>query len=170
MNYKILGAVLIIAACGSCGFLTAAHHVSKLQLLQNLICGLDFMVCERQYRATPLPQLCRLAGENCSGKIGRVFSLLADELETQISPNVGICMAAVLDKFNELDRTVFEILSNMGMLLGKFDLLGQISELESCRAHCIAKLEELNKDRDSRLRSYQTLGLCAGAAIAILFV
>jgi len=28
----------------------------------------------------------------------------------------------------------------------------------------------MSKDRDVRLRSYQTLGLCAGAALAILFV
>ena len=33
-----------------------------------------------------------------------------------------------------------------------------------------AELEQMAEGRDTRLRSYQTLGLCAGAALAILLV
>ena len=32
------------------------------------------------------------------------------------------------------------------------------------------KLEEFTKNQDTRLRSYQTLGICAGAAVTILFI
>ena len=58
----------------------------------------------------------------------------------------------------------------MGSSLGRFDLEGQLQGLESVRIYCREQLDELSKDRDVRLRSYQTLGLCAGAALAILFV
>ena len=95
---------------------------------------------------------------------------LSDELEAQISPNVGICMSSVVCKFENLSILISSILFELGNQLGCFDLSGQIRELEVCRDHCITKLEQLNKNRDSRLRSYRTLGLCAGAAIAILFV
>ena len=33
-----------------------------------------------------------------------------------------------------------------------------------------AALSRLETNRENRLRSYQTLGLCAGAALAILFL
>ena len=54
--------------------------------------------------------------------------------------------------------------------IGRFDLEGQLQGLESVRVYCRDQLDNLAKDRDVRLRSYQTLGLCAGAALAILFV
>ena len=58
----------------------------------------------------------------------------------------------------------------MGSSLGRFDLDGQLLGLEAVRVYCQEQLSEMSKDRDVRLRSYQTLGLCAGAALAILFV
>lgn len=170
MNFKIVGAVLVVCACGCCGFLSAAHHLTNIRLLQNLINVFDFMVCELQYRATPLPKLCRQAGEQCSGKIGQILYALSDELEAQVSPNVEICMASVLCRHSELHRTIYSTLNELGKQLGKFDLSGQIHGIENCRNECAAKLTELSKDKENRLRSYQTLGLCAGAAIAILFV
>jgi len=47
---------------------------------------------------------------------------------------------------------------------------GQLKGLESVRQECRRQVETLSYNRDARLRSYQTLGLCAGAALAILFV
>ena len=42
--------------------------------------------------------------------------------------------------------------------------------MEIVRNYCDRELESLGKNGEERLRSYQTLGLCAGAALAILFV
>ena len=58
----------------------------------------------------------------------------------------------------------------LGKSIGRFDMDGQIKGLEAVRQDCRRRLDELSKDRDTRLRSYQTLGLCAGAALAILFI
>ena len=58
----------------------------------------------------------------------------------------------------------------LGRWLGRFDLDGQLKGLDAVRQECRRHLEELNNNREVRLRSYQTLGLCAGAAIAILFI
>ena len=58
----------------------------------------------------------------------------------------------------------------LGASLGRFDLQGQLQGIESVRAQCRKDLAELEDNRDQRLRSYQTLGLCAGCALAILFL
>ena len=170
MNFKMIGAIFIIAACGGCGFLTAASHNSKIRQFQSLVQVLDYMICELQYRATPLPQLCRQAADQCSGKLREIIAALSEELDAQISPNANICMASVLGRTGELDSAVSSALIELGNQLGKFDLSGQIRGLKNCRDYCALKLEQMNKNKDNRLRSYQTLGLCAGAAIAILFV
>ena len=65
---------------------------------------------------------------------------------------------------------VRELLNQFGQTLGCFDLKGQLLGIEEVRSQCAAALDQLALGREDRLRSYQTLGLCAGAALVILFV
>lgn len=170
MNVKWIGAVFVILACGSCGYLMAARHRYKVKQFRDLIAALNYMESELRYRNTPLPQLCRLAGEKNYGKISEILLLLADELEAQISPNAGSCMSAVLDKLDSLDAALCEALVELGVTFGRFDAEGQLRGMENVRNTCQEKLHRLSQNLDCRLRNYQTLGLCAGVAIAILFV
>lgn len=170
MNYRILGALLIVAGCGGFGFLLAANHRREESTLRHLIGVLDFMACELQYHLTPLPELCRQAAKESPGAIRNVMLSLAGELEDQISPDVASCMRAALARQKDMPKVAGKCLLELGNSLGRFDLAGQLSGLESVRAVCRGELDGLTKNRDERLRSYQTLGLCAGAAIAILFV
>lgn len=170
MNLKWIGALCIFFGCGGCGFSMAHQYAARIKLLRVLIESLEYMECELQYRCTPLPQLCRQAGQQGQGKIREVFNMLADELEAQISPDAQRCMSSVLDRLGNLDPSIHEILITLGRNLGRFDLSGQLRGLENARNSCQTRLALLSQNKDSRLRSYQTLGLCAGAAIAILFV
>jgi len=170
MSLKILGAICVVAGCGACGFMMAAHHIGKIRKLQIFLSAVDFMECELQYRCTTLPNLCRQAAQVSQGIVKQVLIMLADELDAQIAPNVQRCLAAVMAKSSGFDRPLQEAFTELGKNLGKFDLAGQIKGLQSTRKFCEEILQQLMQNKDSRLRSYQTLGLCAGAAIAILFV
>lgn len=169
MDLKWIGALLIITGCGSVGFAIAAGYRREEKALRQLVGALDYMQCELQYRLTPLPDLCRMAGTTERGQAGFVLRKLAQELESQISPDVESCMNAALS-CQDLPLRLRNAFHIMGTSLGRFDVEGQISGLESVRGYCRRELEQMSVNRDSRLRSYQTLGLCAGAALAILFV
>lgn len=167
---KWFGAMLIVTAGGLFGFRMAAAHKREENLLRRMLSALDYMQCELQYRLTPLPELCRQAGEQYRDLVGQVLLMLAEELDCRLSPDVESCVREALRRSGELPdktRRAFEVL---GESLGRFDVEGQIRGLEGVRAFCRRELEELGQNRDSRLRCYQTLGLCAGAALAILFV
>lgn len=170
MEYKWFGAILIVLGCGGFGFSMAAAHAREEQLLRYLISALDYMQCELQYHMTPLPDLCRIAGQESSGEIRTVFLGLSDELNHQLSPDVAGCMDSVLIRAKGLTGRTRENLNLLGKSLGRFDLKGQLDGLESVRGSCRRDLEKLSHNRDSRLRNYQTLGLCAGAALAILLI
>lgn len=170
MNLKILGAVLVIVGCGGFGFMIAATHRREEKTLQQLMAALDHMSCELQYRLTPLPELCRQAAAESSGVVRAVFCTLVQELESQISPDVERCMRAALSKVKDMPKLTNEAMLLLGRSMGRFDLEGQLMGLESVRQSCCIRAESLAKNRDIRLRSYQTLGLCAGAALAILFI
>lgn len=169
MTYKWIGAILVITGCGGFGFSMAASHRREEKLLLQLIHILQFMECELQYRLTPLPELCRQAGEEVSGVLRDVFLNLVREMDWQTSPDVHSCMSMALKRSHDIPNSLKKLLLQLGNTLGRFDLPGQVRGLQSAQVSCEAALKKLEKNRDSRLRSYQTLGLCAGAALAILF-
>lgn len=170
MMMKWIGAAMIVVGCGGVGFSMAIRHRVKERSLQELIASLDFMQCELQYRMTPMPDLCRLTAAQCNTGLRRFWTDLARELEDQIRPDVYHCVCAALGKSKDLPEQTEELLRSMGRSLGRFDLDGQVKGLENARYHCRRNLEELESCRDVRIRSYQTLSLCAGAALAILFL
>ncbi len=139
-------------------------------MLRQLIGMLDYMECELQYRLTPLPELCIRAGNREEGLLQKVFIRLAEELRNMSTPEVTGCMTTVLSEFSGLPLSVQHALERLGKSLGRFDLTGQIRGLDALRRECGRTLENLSTHREERLRSYRTLGLCAGGAIVILFI
>lgn len=170
MILKWIGAVLIILGSGGFGCSLAAAHRREERSLQQMISALDYMQCELQYHLTPLPALCRQTATQLRGTMQSLFLNLAQELEDQISPDALHCMMAAVYKTEDLPKRCQEAAQSLGKTLGRFDLEGQLSGLEAVRSLCRGWLEELTNGREVRLRNYQTLGLCAGAALVILFI
>lgn len=170
MTLKIFGGILIVFGCGSFGFSITAGIKREEHMLRQLISCLDYMQCELQFRMTPLPDLCRQAGAEYKNRIGKFFNLLADELENQLSADVLNCVQRTISCMPGLPERILKAFQMLGSTLGRFDLNGQIQGFETVRSYCRTELGRINENMDARLRSYQTLGICAGAALAILFV
>lgn len=136
--------------------------------MKQLLDVLQYISCELQYHLTPLPQLCRQVGADVSGVLRDVFLSLARELDWQASADVHGCMCAALRSCHDVPPRLRRVLICLGKNLGRFDLDGQLQGLMEVKVLCQAELRDLGKNQDQRLRSYRTLGLCAGAALAIL--
>ena len=169
MSYKWAGAILIFAGCGGFGFSMAVNFKNKEKMLCQLMRILECMECELQYQLTPLPELCRHAVKGIGGAVKDVFLNLSREMDWQVSPDACSCMSAAIRKTPNLPTELRRLLLQLGHTLGRFDLPGQIQGIQSVKQACKGELKRLAKGRESRIRSYQTLGLCAGAALAILF-
>lgn len=161
---------MIILACGGVGFSMATAHRQKENMLQQIISAVALMTSELQFRQTVLPQLMHLCAKETSGTISRVFAAMHRELQRQIAPDAACCMAAVVDEMPKMPDSIREKLTLLGNCLGRYDLSGQISGLETVAQLCQRELSGLLHNRDARMRSYVTLGLCAGVALVILFI
>lgn len=170
MSLKIIGAILVLVGCGGCGFAMAAAQRREEQCLRQLQRAMEYMDCELQFKQTPLPQLCANTAGILTGPMKLVFARLYQELEAQVAPDASYCMNAAIAAFPGLAGQVREALQQLGNSLGQFDLTGQQKGMASVAAICQEGIEALSYNRSSRLRSYQTLGLCMGAALAILFL
>lgn len=167
---KILGAVFIIAGCGGVGLGMCQNQRRIQRSMEQLAASLEWMAWELGYRMPPLSELCRGGAAVSRGSVSRVLERLAQELDAQLTPDASACMAAALEAVPRLPARTAGYFAHLGRSLGRFDLQGQVSELENTAARIRRELEAMGRNWELRLRNYQTLGLCAGAALVILFL
>ena len=170
MNTKWIGAIFVLASCGGFGFSIAHNYRQRERLLRQLLNILEVMASELEFRLTPLPELSRKAARDACGVLRDVFANLARELDWQSEPDAGSCMRNAIDRCHDLPACLRRPLRQLGQTLGRFDLPGQLQGIQSVQETCRRELSRLERNRDARVKSYQTLGLCAGAALVILFV
>ena len=170
MNYRWIGAAMIIAACGGTGLSMAMADKREEQLLHQLSAALAYMASELEFRVTPLPQLCRQTGSCSFGAIQKLFYVLATELEGQTFPLASDCMRTALNQMKDLPASVRSVCRELGNTLGQLDLTGQLQGLSRVEDLCNHRCKRMEHNREQRLRSYRTLSLCAGTALAILLL
>ncbi len=170
MIFKIIGALFVLVGCGGFGFKIAINHRYEERTLRRFLSILDHLECELKCRLTPLPELCNIIAASTEGPLQQLFLNLNRELKCNISPNVEVCMDTALSRTKDIPRLTADALKQLSRSLGQFDTDGQLKEINAVRLECQRVLENYTRNQDARLQSYQTLGLCAGAALAILFI
>lgn len=169
MTLKLVGALMVVMGCGGVGFSIVACCRREIQDLRQMEKLLNEMEWELQYHLTPLPELCRVSAANLTGVLREILIHLGKKLELANHTDVRSAMEEVL-KAHIVPGIIYKHLKNLGASLGRFDLEGQVQGLRSIKAACVREINELEKGKTERLRGYQTLALCAGAAIAILLI
>ena len=169
MTLKLLGVILVIVSCGGVGFAMAAADLRETKSIQRMIEAIEYLSWELQYRNAPLPELCRSTAAATSGLVKTIFWALAKELDAKRSPDVAGCVESLLSSMS-LPGGLAGALKLLGRSLGKFDREGQLKGLASAAAELELERKACAEGQQGRVRCYQTLGLCAGAAIAILMI
>lgn len=170
MTLRIMGALMVVGACGGFGLSLARESKREEYMLEQIIRVIEYMECELQYHLTALPDLCRGAAKEVTGEIQLILLAMGKELDYNIAPDAASCLGLVLSGKKDLPPRVQKILIKLSRSLGRFDLDGQIKGLKSVHKSCSRELKELEWNHDERLRSYRTLGFCAGTALVILFM
>ena len=166
---RLMGAGCILAGSGAFGFSMAAASRREERELRELGAMLEYLSCELSYRLSPLSVLCRGASEGRTGPAAAFFLDLARELEKQSEPEVQDCVRKALLEA-PMPASMGRILEELGQSLGRFDLPGQLRGLERAIRETELVLRTVREGAPERRRSWQTLGLCVGAALAILLI
>lgn len=165
---RILGAAAVIAGCGGFGLSLNAAVRKECGMLRMLIRMIQQIQWELKYRMTALPELCRLAGEMGNGIIRKIFEDMAGKLERREVEDVSAAFMAELNRYT-LPRHIRRNLKQLAVNLGRYDLESQLQGLEIVRQQCRADLTELESERKKQMRCYETLAVCAGVSLAIIF-
>lgn len=165
-----IGAICVIGACGFCGFSMAASYTGIQKALRQLQAALEMMQCQMEYQLTELPELCSILEKACSGPVGRLFGAFGRELRMPDAGDASTCLCLALARTRDLPARCREILLQLGQTLGQYDLSGQLRGIAVAKDSCARELATMEAEKGGRLRSYRALGLCGGAALAILLL
>ena len=116
-------------------------------------------------------ELLAQAGAQTEGAVGAVFSRCAAELRRRTS-TVQFAMQTALSHTPglALPQSAQRALLALSASLGKFDVDGQCRAIDLAAACVGEALEDVEQASRARCRSYRTLGVCAGLAIAVILL
>ena len=167
---QIVGTALVLGGCGGCGFSMAAQYRSLEQNLRQTQNALEILQCEIQCRLTPMPELCGILDSACPGPVGAFFRELRGELCLPDAGELSVCAGAAVSRVRDLPAPCKKILLELCATLGRYDTDAQMRSIVAAKDETLRTLEELRAGEAGRIRSYRALGLCGGAALAILLL
>ena len=170
MTKQLLGAILLIAGSFGISLVLVGAYRREVGMLRQIDLLIADISCELQYRMTPLPQLIRTECNSLQSDLKKLFLSFAEELESQIAPNVTCCLEYAFLKHPDIPVMTKRVLLELGNSLGRFDLQGQLTCLEAVQKSCRNELEKLEGKQAGYTKCCQAYCLCAGALIALILL
>ena len=164
---------IIIAAGSGAGYLMARTYENRILHLQDLITALKVLEAEMKYRRDPLPVLFNRIGQFNSGLAGEFFLHVCNGLKGEFSYDFyGSWLSAVNEVYGDSSLTDGdrEVLSEVGIELGKTDLSSQQSIFERVYSRLGQKVAEAERDKKTKGKMYQALGTAAGVLVVIVLL
>lgn len=168
---KLLGSILVVAACSAVGFGFAANIRTQASQLEQLAGALEYMKNEITYRLTPLPELFVLLSKTMDHTVGAFFGRCAQHLEADRSASIQHVFRHAMQQTQlQLPPGANQALLELSLSLGTFDATGQVSAIELAATRLRQEFQALQARRRERCRSYETIGVCAGLALAVILL
>lgn len=127
---------------------------------------------ELQYRLTPLPEIFAALGGSRNREIAEFFSRLAALLSSAQTCTVGYACRQALRRTEVLciPAGVRTALMSLFDTLGKYDLDGNLQALDLALGRLREEARQLQGSAAARCKTYVTLGVCTGLAVAVILI
>lgn len=169
---RIAGVIFIVASAGIMGFRVALALRRRCELLRRLMAALQLMKNEIAFCGTPLPQTFALMAASCDGALEQLFSHIAKDMDKRRWLTPLAAMQQALPTVPELPKgdRVSLILLELAGKLGRYDLESQRQGIDMALAQLEEECRTAERERSVKGKTYETLGVCAGLAVAILLL
>ena len=163
---RLLGILLVAAACAGAGFLAAARLRRETIALERLILLTESASAYIRCQSPELADLLQLLADDC-GEF-RFLTEIAAKLRPGVPPSA--LWREAVERDTAVPEAAKDILCSLGEVLGTTDKAGQLSALALHRERL---LRAAGESRDRSLRQgklYRSLGLLGGAMAVVLLL
>ena len=169
---RLFGASLVVLAASAAGFGFAKNVRLQCAQLDALSWALETMASEMSARLTPLPEIFLLLGSGAQKDVSLFFKTAAMALTTPPGCTVPVAFKrgfAAAMNFRPGEQAV-QALYALSAGLGRFTLERQLAAIEQAKTAVTMELLSLQAQKQARCRSYGTIGVCAGLALAVILL
>ncbi len=166
IKYVILSIILGISIW--IGLLISKKYKDRVTELKEFRNCLNILENKIKFTYQPLQEIFTEIFNNSQSNVTTIFintSQNMRKMNTQDAWNKAIDESKI--NLNTEDKN---IIKNMGKLLGKTDIEGQVSEIELTNNFIDVQIEKAENDRQKNEKLYKTLGTVVGLAIVIILI
>lgn len=127
---------------------------------------------ELQYRLTPLPDAFAVLGGMPNREVAAFFSGMSERLQSSRTCTVGYACRKAMERTSGLQLTAGTHSALLALFdaLGRYDLEGNLQVLELALERLRAEARMIQSGSRARCRTYISLAVCTGLAIAVILV
>lgn len=170
---KEIGAICVVLGASVMGFGFAGNVRRQIRQLSAMEDAFEYLKSEIVYRRTPLPQAFELLAEASSEPAVRAFfDRCANQLAQIPNESVQVAFRIAWNQTHDLalPAAAQQTILMLGTSLGQFDLEGQERAITLALERLKTLLGRLDQKKSARCRSYATIGICAGLAVAVILL
>ncbi len=169
---RVIGAVLIIASTSAIGVRGVLRLRGRVKSLESLIASLDIMESEICTRLTPMREVLEMLSSGAPLPGRRLFENAANGMERLGKTSFYSIWSESVQRTKELALRPQEreVLSELGLCLGRYDVREQAETIARIRRRLeiFLKKSEEERDRDSKIHAF--FGVAAGLFAVIILL
>lgn len=165
---KVFILFFIFVACLKAGKIIAKKYSNRVTELKEMKNALNMFLTKIKFTYEAVPECFEEIGYKMGGTIGDIFKTASNNMkEVPAGDAWEKAIEKVETSFTNEDKN---IIKNLGRMLGKTDLEGQVSEIKLVQNFLNTQIELAEKEREKNEKMYKTLGGVVGLAIGIILI
>lgn len=165
---KLFILFLIFLSSLKAGKIIAKKYSNRVFELKEMKNALNMFLTKIKFTYESVPETFNEIGNNVNGNIGKIFRTASENMKEKAA---GEAWEEVIDKTEtSLTDEDKSIIKNLGRMLGKTDLDGQVSEIKLVQNFLNTQIEVAEKEKQKNEKLYKTLGGVVGLVIVIILV
>lgn len=166
---KLIGVIFVVVGSTGTGITMAWGVKRALETARQFRAALERMKNEIACNRTALPELMALLASE-GDRLSPLFTQMAEQLHLRREASVYAIVRKCLNAVPPLPVEVARILLDLAPGLGQYDVQCQLYALDLASTQTQALIDRFQSEQKGRVKSYCTLGLCAGLALAIMLL
>lgn len=165
---KMFVLLLIFLSSLKAGQIISKKYSNRVKELKEMKNALNMFLTKIKFTYESVPESFNEIGNNINGNIGKIFRIASERMKEKSAGDAWEETVEIID--TSLAKEDKDIIKNLGRMLGKTDMEGQISEIKLVQNFLNTQIEIAEKDKQKNEKLYKTLGGVVGLAIVIILV
>ena len=166
--FKLLISSGIIFICSYLGIIKSKTFENRVIELKKIQSSLNMFKSKIEFTYEPIRDIFEEISKVVYGDQKNIFKETVNFMnKNTVSDSWYMAIESINSNLTEEDK---ETLKTMGKLLGRTDIIGQISEINLTDALLKSQIEKAEVEKNKNVKLYKTLGTVLGIGIVIILI